>query len=79
MFVSTATVTVPASIGTERNDEDNTASVSRALCRPCPIQWTLFRYDVMGGKVGTKWIKYMQTRMFYTRKHENTHVLYTKA
>ena len=29
-------------------------------------KWTLFRYDVMGEKVGTKWIKYMKTRMFYT-------------
>ena len=36
--------------------------------------FVVFRYDVMGGKVGTKWRKYMKTCMFYTWKHENTNV-----
>ena len=30
------------------------------------IKKTLFHYDVMGEKVGTKWRKYMKTCMFYT-------------
>ena len=41
-------------------------SVRVKIHRQCYYQWTLFRNDIMGGKVGTKWRKYMKACMFYT-------------